>query len=96
MVKLTTQFQLLMTPNKEAFENIVGKGENAGNQHFLLCPQCFLSFTKQISNFQSHLFCRQHMVKSQGERFVRNNSVNLYILQEALIPKGIRLFVNMV
>ena len=25
------------------FENIVGKGENAGNQHFLLFPQCFLS-----------------------------------------------------
>ena len=22
-------------------ENIVGKGENAGNQDFLLCPQCF-------------------------------------------------------
>ena len=24
-------------------ENIVGKGENAGNQHFLLFPQCFFS-----------------------------------------------------
>ena len=22
-------------------ENIVGKGENAGYQHYLLCPQCF-------------------------------------------------------
>ena len=22
-------------------ENIAGKGENAGNQHFLLFPQCF-------------------------------------------------------
>ena len=22
-------------------ENIVGKGENAGDQHFLLIPQCF-------------------------------------------------------
>ena len=22
-------------------ENIVGKGENAGHQHFLLFPQCF-------------------------------------------------------
>ena len=22
-------------------ENLVGKGENAGNQHFLLFPQCF-------------------------------------------------------
>ena len=25
----------------ERVENIVGKGENAGNQHFLLFPQCF-------------------------------------------------------
>ena len=25
----------------ERIENIVGKGENAGNQHFLLFPQCF-------------------------------------------------------
>ena len=31
-----------------AFENIVGKGENAGNQHFLLFPQCFLPFPKKI------------------------------------------------
>ena len=29
---------------KEGFENIVGKGENAGDQHFLLFPQCFLPY----------------------------------------------------
>ena len=29
-----------------AFENIVRKGENAGNQHFLLFPQCFLSYER--------------------------------------------------
>ena len=31
----------------DGIENIVGKGENAGNQHFLLFPQCFqkASFT---------------------------------------------------
>ena len=27
--------------NLERVENIVGKGENAGYQHFLLFPQCF-------------------------------------------------------
>ena len=27
---------------KKLLENIVGKGENAGNQHFLLFSQCFL------------------------------------------------------
>ena len=31
-----------MTIGDKSFENIVGKGENAGNQHFLLFPQCFL------------------------------------------------------
>ena len=30
-----------MAVQKKAFENIVGKGENAGDQHFLLFPQCF-------------------------------------------------------
>ena len=29
-------------PYKRNLENIVGKGENAGYQHFLLFPQCFL------------------------------------------------------
>ena len=43
---------------KKPLENSVRKEENAGNQHFLLFPQCFLLFTKQISNLQSLLFCR--------------------------------------
>ena len=34
----------------DTVENIVGKGENAGYQHFLLFPQCFkkVSFPKQF------------------------------------------------
>ena len=47
----------LTTLKKKSFENTVGKGENVGNQHFLLFPQCFLPFPKQISIFLSHLFC---------------------------------------
>ena len=44
---------------KKTFENIVGKGENAGNQHFLLFfPQCFLPFPREFSSFESTLFCR--------------------------------------
>ena len=31
---------------KKAVENIVRKGENAGDQHFLLFQQCFLSLSK--------------------------------------------------
>ena len=34
------------------FENIVGKGEDADNQHFLLLLQWFLPFPKQISLFR--------------------------------------------
>ena len=33
-----------MILRKKAFENIVGKGENTGNQHFLIFPGCFLLF----------------------------------------------------
>ena len=35
---LTTQSRLLTNPRKKRFENIVGKGETAGYQHFLLFP----------------------------------------------------------
>ena len=34
--------RLLTTLKKDALENTVGKEENAGDQHFLLFPQCFL------------------------------------------------------
>ena len=30
---------MIFVPNR--VENIVGKGENAGNEHFLLSKQCF-------------------------------------------------------
>ena len=39
----TTQSWLLLTLSKKPFENIVGKGENDGNQHFLLFPTMFSS-----------------------------------------------------
>ena len=44
------------------FENIVGKGENDGNQHFLLFPQCFLPFQRQVSNFHSLSCCHFQML----------------------------------
>ena len=34
---------------------LVGKGENAGNQHFILFPQCFLRVPKQVSIIQYHV-----------------------------------------
>ena len=38
-------------------KNTVGKGENAGTQHFLLFPQCFFLNQKRIFVFKLHLFC---------------------------------------
>ena len=38
-----TQVRVLMTMKNMTSKNIVEKGENAGNQHFLLFPPCFLS-----------------------------------------------------
>ena len=49
-------------PVYEAFENIVEKGENAGNQHFLLFQQCFLPFPKQILIPQLNLICCLQML----------------------------------
>ena len=34
---------------KKPFENIVGKGENAVLQHFLLFPKCFISNIKKCT-----------------------------------------------
>ena len=45
----TAQCQLLTTMRKKPFVNIVGKGENAGYQHFLLFLQCFLTYLRKIS-----------------------------------------------
>ena len=60
----TTQSRFLSIQGKNPFENIAGKGENAGHQHFLLFPQCFLPFPIQITIFQSHLFCRLQVLSS--------------------------------
>ena len=37
----TKQSLVFTTPTKKIFKNIVEKGENAGNQHFLHFPQYF-------------------------------------------------------
>ena len=44
----TTHWQLLMPVRKMPFENIEGKGENPGDQYFLLFQQFFLSHESQI------------------------------------------------
>ena len=44
-------FQQCFSSPMKAFENIVGKGENAGNQHFLLFPHnVFYPFQTKFQN----------------------------------------------
>ena len=46
--------------------NIVGKGENAGYQHFVLFPQCFLKafFVKVVKNWNGMVAFFVSVVKS--------------------------------
>ena len=48
-----TQFHGLSTLIKNPFENTVGKGKNAGNQHSLLFLQCFSSLSKTNFNISA-------------------------------------------
>ena len=47
----TTQSGVITTLDKKALENIVGKGENAGNQHFLHFLQGFQLYQAQNHHF---------------------------------------------
>ena len=58
----TTQSRLFTTPRKDPFKNIVGKGENVGNQQLLLFLQCFLPYQRQKLSFELHLFCCLQML----------------------------------
>ena len=68
MDPLPMQSQWLMILKWKTLENIVGKGENAGNQHFGFFPQCFLNylpaFQDPFSMFESLelLFLQIHSV----------------------------------
>ena len=46
---------ILTSLEKASFTKHYWKGENAGNQHFLLLPQCFLLYKQQILPFQPYL-----------------------------------------
>ena len=43
----TTPCRFLTTLKNKGFQNTVGKGENAGNHHFLLVPPCLLPHPKE-------------------------------------------------
>ena len=50
-------------PEKEAFlKKMWEKEKNAGNQHFLLFLQCFLSIPRRTSVVKLHLICHLKML----------------------------------
>ena len=74
-----------MTLEKKTFENIVGKGKNAGNQYIPLFPQWFLLFVHQISFFQPcKSFSRQHFYSSKPKEFEDNNFEYNEMVQSSL------------
>ena len=59
----TDDFRMFL--EKESCITIVGKGENAGNQHFLLFPQCFLPVQREIATSEPQWNLRQQMLLIQ-------------------------------
>ena len=60
-----TLYHTILTFNdlkNKPFEIIAGEGENAGNQHFLLFPQCFLPIPRRIPVFKLNLICCLQML----------------------------------
>ena len=51
---------------KMAFENVMGKGENSGNQHVLLFLNFFLPISKQTPIFEAHAICCLKMLFKLG------------------------------
>ena len=45
------QARISMTTKGKLLKSNVGKGENAGEQHFLLFQQCFLAEHRETANF---------------------------------------------
>ena len=54
----------ILTLKKKPFKNIVRKGENADNHHFLLLPQCYRPISKRTFVVNLPLFCRLRMLSN--------------------------------
>ena len=69
-----------MTLRKKYFENVVGKGEDASKQHFLLFPQCFNPIEKEIilATFYLSSANALNLVKSKKFSFGKGLQLILY------------------
>ena len=78
MTKLSTkQFQVLRTLRIKNSGNIVGKGENAGDQRFFFPPQCFFFPFTDTNFFTCSIF-----------NSLPHNAPLRYIAEEKIMRKG--------
>ena len=50
------QSEVITALKEKVIENLVGKGENFGNQQLLLFPHGFPSYERQKASFSSHIY----------------------------------------
>ena len=77
-------------PVKEAFlKTLWGKGENAGNQHFLHFPQCFQLFPNKFLCF-SHIYCgkRRKYIFSFSHNIFNSSQTNFYFLVTFIVSSA--------
>ena len=75
----TTKSRLLTTLTKKPFETIEGKGENAGNQYFLLFPQCFFFFQPYQGQESSFMFSSANALNLDQSKILSfGNDLNLW------------------
>ena len=69
-ILVTLYYYLPHNPDDPKEENTVGKGENTGNQHFLLFPQCFLLYQREKSFYQFKIVICKHFGFGDSLKFV--------------------------
>ena len=68
MVLINSLPHTFNNPREDGFEkNIVGKAENAGNQHFLLFLHCFLLYQREKSSY----LAQSDMISANAFNFVQ-------------------------
>ena len=85
MMPSPSQSRLLTTFEKKAFENIGGKRENAGYQHFLFYPRSFLPFPKrENAGYQHFLFYPRSFLPFPNQIALKLEDFNLLTIGEEL------------
>ena len=105
----TKQSQLITTfttLRNRTLKNNEGKEENAGNQHFLLFPHCFLLYQRQMSGYGPCLICLlQKILFCHGTRlkfcvavrsWVKNKNYNTSFTSIYIIYLPLRIFFNLI